>query len=127
MKVPIHIALDFDKTLGYREIGQPPNGGPLGEPILKMVEKAKGWLAKGYRVSIFTARASRIDKMGERKTTSEINRQKRLIEQFLFENGLPNLDITAEKYGYFTHFVDDKAVPVELNTGEILLDQSNEL
>lgn len=120
----VHIALDIDKTLAFKEIGSPPNGGPIGEAVPNMIKNIYKWLEKGYKISIWSARVARFDKFGKRKMTSEINRQRKLIQAFLKESGLPEFDITAEKYGYFTHFVDDKAVAVELNTGNILWDQS---
>jgi hypothetical protein len=111
MSKNIHIALDFDKTLAYHE----SNWGisRVGEPIYPMLEKLKEWLDKGYKVSIFTARVSR-DKKYE-----VMKEQVDFICDFLNKNGLPELPITANKYPYFTHFVDDKAYHVERNTGKI--------
>lgn len=125
--IPIHIFLDIDKTLAYKEVNSPPNSGPIGPAIPKMVQNVKNWLSRGYRITIWSARLSRFGKYGQRKTTTEINRQKELIKNFLKDNGLPEFDMTAEKYGYATHFIDDKAVPVDLNKGDILFDISGDL
>lgn len=80
-----------------------------------MLENVKKWLAKGYKVSIFTARVS-----PKGHSLEEILNQESMIRQFLIDNGLPLLEITADKQPKFTHFVDDKGVRAEKNTGEIL-------
>jgi histidinol phosphatase-like enzyme len=102
-----HIALDLDGTLAYYDGYK---NGEIGKPIPKMLEQLKSWLAKGYKVSIFTARLSH---------TGEAAKQTALIEKFLEENGLPKLNITCTKMYYFTHFVDDKAYHAEKNKGVI--------
>jgi len=113
----IHIALDFDSTLAEHE-----SGGDLtiGKPIKPMVEQVKQWVAKGYDITIFTARVSRCFKSGEERSDVFIMRQKMLINQFLVDNGLPIMKITADKSPRFTHFVDDKAVKVIPNKGIVI-------
>lgn len=116
----IHIALDFDSTLVEHE-----SGGDLtiGKPIKPMVEQVKQWVAKGYDITIFTARVSKWFKSGEVRPESFKQKQRELICQFLVENELqcmfPVL-ITADKSPRFTHFVDDKAVKVIPNKGIII-------
>lgn len=104
----VHIALDFDGTLAHYDSWSKQQN-VVGKPIEPMVRKVKEWLAKGYKVSIFTARVSQPDAA---KNTE-------LIQQFLKENGLPELPITCMKMFYFTHFFDDKAYHVGKNTGII--------
>lgn len=105
----VHIALDFDGTLAHYESWNKQQN-VVGKPVELMVKKVKEWLAKGYAVSIFTARVSQPDAA---KSTE-------LILQFLKENGLPELPITCIKMFYFTHFIDDKAYHVIKNTGRIV-------
>jgi hypothetical protein len=109
MEKRIHIALDFDKTLATYD--SKDGIWKLGEPIKPMVEKVKEWLSKGYRISIFTAR------MAHSAATQKM--QERLIHEWLVNNGLPKLDVTAIKHPDFSHFIDDKAYHVEPNTGRI--------
>ena len=107
----VHIALDFDKTLAYHESGWGIHKS--GPPIQPMLEKVKGWLAKGYKVTIFTARVS------SDKQNWIIGEQIKIIKKFLADNGLPELPISAEKKPHYTHYVDDRAYHVKRNTGEI--------
>ena len=106
----VHIAVDFDGTLAHYDTweGQFHN---VGAPIKPMVENVKRWLAKGYKVSIFTARLSHSRVESEQAIAA--------IEKFLVDNGLPILQITCMKMYYFTHFVDDKAYHAEKNKGWI--------
>ena len=105
----VHIALDLDKTLATHESVWGIH--KIGEPIQPMVEKAKEWLRKGYEITIFTARMSH--------TGEELEKQIKLITDFLKNAGLPNLHKTAIKSKHFTHFVDDRAYHVVRNTGII--------
>lgn len=49
------IGVDLDATLAHYDRWM---GGHIGHPIPAMVERAKGWLAEGKTVKIFTARAA---------------------------------------------------------------------
>ena len=111
MNKNVHIALDMDKTLAHHESGWGIKY--IGEPITPMVNKVKEWLAKGYKVSIFTARVC------DDKPDGMIKQQIDLITGFLIKAGLPKLPITAMKSPNFTHFIDDRAYHVERNTGII--------
>lgn len=104
----VHIALDFDGTLASYDSWS-RQGNNIGKPILPMVKKVREWLSKGYLVSIFTARTSQPDAA----------QSVALIQEFLRENGLPDLPITCMKMHYFTHYVDDKAYHAIRNTGHI--------
>jgi hypothetical protein len=107
----VHIALDFDATLAdYKNWDS--QGNVVGKPIKRMVENAKEWLKKGYKISIFTARLSH--------GYAESEKQIVLIQKFLKENGLPtDLQITCMKMHYFTIFIDDKSYHCIPNTGVI--------
>lgn len=114
MAKQIHIALDLDLTLAQydgKDIFH------VGEPIKPMVDKVKKWLEKGYKVSIFTARVAPSGAEGVR-TDKFIKNQYKIITEFLLANGLPELEITAVKHSKFDFFVDDKAIPIEKNTGK---------
>lgn len=106
----IHIALDFDGTLAYYDKWE-GQANKVGPAIPRMVQNVKNWLAKGYKVTIFTARLSHSHEEAESSIKA--------IKQFLQQNNLPELDITAVKMHYFTHFVDDKAYHVPKNSGVV--------
>jgi len=105
----VHIALDFDKTLAYHKSEWGVT--KVGEPIQPMVEKVKEWLAKGYKITIFTVRMNR---SGE-----ELEKQIKMIDDFLINADLPILPKTAVKQREFSHFIDDRAYNVTPNTGII--------
>lgn len=109
MKKPVHIALDFDKTLAYHESKW--GISKVGDPIMPMVEKVKEWISKGYGVTIFTVRMS-----AEGET---LVKQIKMIDDFLVSVGLPILPKTAMKQRHFSHFVDDRAYHVKPNSGII--------
>lgn len=109
MKNNISIALDLDKTLAnYESKWRAQKVGPV---IPQMLEHVKNWLAKGYKVTIFSARLSH--------SGADLEKQTKMIRQFLNENDL-NLEMTCIKKTEFTHFIDDKAYHCVPNTGEIL-------
>jgi hypothetical protein len=103
----VHIALDFDKTLARHESAW--GISRVGEPIPLMVAKVKEWVAKGYKITIFTARLSH--------DLSQNKIQEGLIKGFLAKNGLPDFDVTAMKLSSFTHIIDDRGYHVFPNTG----------
>lgn len=109
MKKPVHIALDFDKTLAYHESKW--GISRIGDPIWPMVEKTKEWLSKGYGVTIFTVRMS--------TEGDTLKKQTQMIDDFLTSVGLPILPKTAMKQRHFSHFVDDRAYHVEPNVGKL--------
>jgi hypothetical protein len=105
----IHIALDLDSTLAFYESKW--KAQKVGTAIIPMLENVKKWLAKGYKVTIFSARLSH---EGE-----DLVNQIRMIRAFLKEHDL-NLPMTATKKAEFSHFIDDKAYHVVPNSGIIL-------
>jgi hypothetical protein len=112
----IHIALDLDKTTAFYESKwRAKKIGPILEPMKQNILR---WLAKGYKVTIFTARVEGLESKWA-EDHDEAVAQREMILQFLQDNGLPQLYITATKLKSFTHFVDDKAWHVEPNTGLI--------
>jgi hypothetical protein len=98
------IGIDLDGTLA-RSDNRSDRG--IGNPVPKMMTRLNHLIQEGYRIKIFTARAS---------DPAEII----LIKKWLTENGLPELEITNVKdYGMMLLY-DDRAIQVITNTGEIV-------
>ena len=112
MANPEWIGVDLDGTLaeyyGWRGIDH------IGAPIPLMVERVKRWIDSGKEVKIFTARISNPDEKLAATTA---------IWKWLFENGLPLLEITNIKDWKMLELWDDRCVQVQMNTG-IILDKS---
>jgi GH24 family phage-related lysozyme (muramidase) len=98
------IAVDLDATLAHYSHWKGPT--KIGKPVPKMVERIHKWIKDGKKVIIFTARAN--DK-----------RSIQAIKKWLKENNLPALKITNIKTPDITEIWDDRAVPIEKNTGMI--------
>ena len=97
------IGVDLDGTLALHTGSSGPNH--IGAPVPAMVWRVRAWLAAGYAVKIFTARAN---DPGSHE----------LIRAWLVRAGLPSdLPITATKDYNLVEFWDDRAVQVALNTG----------
>ena len=116
MNKNIHIACDLDSTLAYYESKW--RAKKIGHVLEPMKQNILRWLDKGYKVTIFTAR---VEGLYGRDINQKLEalEQIRMISDWLEQNGLPRLPITAIKLKSFTHFIDDKAFHVELNTGLI--------
>jgi hypothetical protein len=102
------IAVDLDRVLAYYD-PESDIDNTIGDPIDKMVDRVRDWLKQGKKVKIFTARASQADQVD-------------LIQQWLKDNNLPDLDITNIKLPEFEEFWDDKAKQVVFNTGLLAID-----
>jgi hypothetical protein len=104
------IGVDLDGTLavyhGWR--------GPLhvGEPIPRMVERIRQWIAAGVEVRIFTARASEGGFWGSDGDEA--------IQSWCREHLGTELPITCTKDFKMIELWDDRAVQVVENTGEAL-------
>jgi hypothetical protein len=103
--------VDLDGTLaayhGWVEITD------IGEPIAVMVDRVKRWLAEGYEVRVFTARASEPD-LGRRQAFHHA------LFDWLRAAGLPPLTVTCIKDYRMVELYDDRAVQVQMNTGRIV-------
>lgn len=98
------IGVDLDGTLAHYDKWEGPT--VIGDPIPKMVERVKRWLAEGRTVKIFTARISG----GEIEVYVAIHDwSKKHIGQAL--------DVTCKKDFEMDELWDDRAVQVEKNTG----------
>lgn len=110
----IHIAMDFDKTLAYHESEWMDT--KVGEPIQPMIQFLKACLARGYPVTIFTARVS-----PTYHSDAQIKKSMLEIREFLKKAGIEeDLPITCEKLPIFSHIFDDRAYHVIPNTGVIV-------
>jgi len=102
------IGVDLDGTLAKYDGFKGPT--VIGEPLAPMVDRVKGWLKEGKTVKILTARVSE-DPTGEAK---------KAIEDWTEKHIGTRLEATDVKDAGMTHLYDDRAVPVERNTGELL-------
>lgn len=101
------IGVDLDGTLAHYEGW---NGGAIGEPIVPMVERVKGWLAEGREVRIFTARVG---------SDAERDREEMVLviqAWCAIHIGQP-LPVTATKDFGMVELWDDRAISVKPNTG----------
>lgn len=99
------IGIDLDGTLARSD--NVLNPSMIGDPVPKMMNRLNQLKQDGYRIKIFTARASDPEQI-------------LLVRKWLTENGLPELEITNVKdYGMILLF-DDRAIQVITNTGEIV-------
>lgn len=99
------IGVDLDGTLAQYDGWVAEDH--IGDPIDKMVQRVKGWLADGKTVKIFTARVAD-DPDGTIKKT---------IQDWTEEHIGQRLDVTNEKDHQMESLWDDRAHRVEKNTG----------
>lgn len=102
------IGVDLDGTLAKYDGFKGPT--VIGEPIPAMVDRVRQWLAEGKNVKILTARVSE-DASGVAK---------RAIQDWAEKNLGQRIDVTDVKDAHMVHLYDDRAVPVERNTGRLL-------
>ena len=101
------IGVDLDGTLAHYDSW---NGVKhVGDPVPKMHERVKRWLAKGYDVRIFTARVSHPE---------QEHAARKAIEAWCHEHLGQVLPITNVKDTRMVELWDDRAVQVSPNTGE---------
>lgn len=109
MSVSGWIGVDLDGTLAHYETWGAEDH--IGEPIPRMLERVKKWLADGVDVRIFTARASYPNPVG-----------RAAIEAWCQKHVGKVLPITNAKDLAMIELWDDRAVQVEMNTGRVLRD-----
>ena len=97
------IGVDLDGTLAHYNdwVGIEH----IGDPIPKMIDRVKKWLANGEEVRIFTARAQNKDAIPH-------------IAAWLNKYGLAGLKITNVKDYGMIELWDDRSFRVITNTGE---------
>jgi hypothetical protein len=99
------IGVDLDGTLAKYDGWKGERH--IGEPIPKMVERVKGWLAEGKDVRIFTARAFQYNPD-----------QESVIQRWCAKHIGEILPITCWKDFQMVELWDDRCVQVIPNTGE---------
>jgi 2'-5' RNA ligase len=102
------IGVDLDGTLASYDGFK--GAGHIGEPIGPMLDRVKQWLKDGNNVKILTARVNE-DPGGVARSAIEDWTQKHLGQK---------LPITDVKDQHMVALYDDRAVPVERNTGRLL-------
>ena len=99
--------------------------GEVGEPIPAMLERVKRWLAEGREVRIVTARVGLCEGRSEesqRVADAEFEAEQRaIIEAWCEKHVGQKVPITASKDFRMIELWDDRVVPVEKNTGRILI------
>ena len=103
------IGFDLDGTLAYESEWQGVEF--IGEPIMPTIELLKSYIKNGNKCKIFTARA------GQEGAESAIH-------LWLEKQGLPKLEVTNQKDYGLMFFFDDRAIPVENNTGRTYFQRS---
>ena len=112
-----YIAVDLDGTLARYEGW---NGGSIGEPIMPMVNRVKGWLAAGHTVKIFTARmhghGMTVDVDGRFVPQDVLTP----IQEWCAKHIGQVLEVTNKKDFGMIVLYDDRCVQVVANTGELV-------
>lgn len=96
------IGVDLDGTLAYFDGWM--GFETIGAPVPGIKARVLEWLAQGYRVKVFTARAS-------------VPEGVEPVRRWLEKNGFPPLEITCTKDFSMIELWDDRAVQVVTNTG----------
>lgn len=104
------IGVDLDATLAEYSGYQGPTH--IGEPVPKMLQRVKEWLAAGITVKIMTARVSR------KQPEEEAAQSRKAIEEWCLKHLGTKLPVTSEKDYKMWELWDDRTVQVIPNTGE---------
>lgn len=117
------IGVDLDGTLA--EYHGWVNTFHIGDPIPKMVERVKRWLALGIEVRIFTARidgGKAASKMGVDADIvakyENVEAITLMIQQWCIRHIGQSLEVTCKKDYGMMQLWDDRAIQVVPNTGE---------
>lgn len=121
-KVHGTIAVDLDGTLAHYDKWVAWDSiGPVIEP---MKQRILQWIADGFEVVIFTARVGyphdKCFVTGRHFTSVDVVR---VVQDWLEENGLPRLVVTATKNNTMREIWDDRAIQVIRNTGRTLAEE----
>lgn len=107
------IGVDLDGTLAHYDRWNGPEH--IGEPVQKMVERVKRWLAEGRDVRIFTARVAHD---GTIERAVEVAKAIKAIREWSAIHIGRELPITNVKDTHMVELWDDRCVQVIPNTGE---------
>jgi len=112
------IGVDLDGTLAKYDKWEGPY--VIGDPIPRMVQRVKNWLAQGIEVRIVTARVS------QDENTVEDRRVRIAIAAWSLNHIGQTLPMTCVKDYQMEVLYDDRCVQVERNTGRLITDGSKE-
>jgi hypothetical protein len=110
------IGVDLDGTLAYYDEWR--GASHVGEPIMPMVERVKGWIAEGKSVRIVTARVSSTPTSHKRQRDAAYAMI--AIQDWCFEHLGTILPVVCTKDFDMIELYDDRCRQVEKNTGQIL-------
>ena len=99
------IGVDLDGTVAYYDGWKSPSH--IGDPIPRMAERVRQWLAKGQEVRIVTARAGVPELIAP-------------VQAWCLKHFGVELPVTDRKDFRMIALYDDRAVQVEYNTGRII-------
>lgn len=109
------IGVDLDGTLAHYDKWRGVEH--IGEPVPHMLRRVKQWLADGFDVRIFTARAYRMLYPAGTPEHEESKQVIATIHTWLASIGLPPLPVTCFKDFGMVELWDDRCVQVVPNTG----------
>jgi len=89
----------------------------IGEPIPEMVERLKGYMARGLTVKIWTARASKVSLA---KNNLQFEQMEKVIQDWTEKVFGKRLEVVTEKDCNMLFCFDDSVVQVDPNTGKII-------
>ena len=104
------IGVDLDGTLARHEGGDCSTVGP---PVPEMLARVKAWVSAGVCVKIVTARVS------SSNPPEFVEAQRRMIQLWCIQHLGQMLKVTAEKDFRMICLWDDRAQPVQHNTGRL--------
>jgi hypothetical protein len=103
--------VDLDRTLAYFDEWKGATN--IGEPIPAMLQKVKEWLAKGDKVTIFTARISPDSRYTK---LADVEGATKAVKAWCVKHLGQELDVTCQKT-MFDVVYDDRAEHIDINTG----------
>lgn len=112
------IGVDLDGTLAT----YPVPIETVGEPIPSMVQRVKDWISYGIEVRIVTARVAASQEHnddGVHDSHEFADEQRTMVENWCEFHIGKKLRVTAQKDFQMAALWDDRAVPIETNTGRI--------
>lgn len=110
------IGVDLDGTLSVENRDWATAETTIGDPLPRMVERVKTWLAAGKRVKIFTARVG----LG-----NDVDAQMSLIVVWCTRHLGQVLEVTCAKDYAMLELWDDRCVQMQTNTGQTVVEHLN--
>lgn len=120
------IGVDLDGTLAFYDHWRGVDH--IGDPIIPMLDRVKGWLAEGRDVRIFTARVDGGTvalNMGNQNGEAfrDVEKVKGIIGSWLVKHVGTILPITCQKDYGMIELWDDRCIQVIPNTGRTIADE----